>query len=62
MSGEITKEMIDSYMSHFSEEEIADIIAAEKSEIHSGFPSNRAKQSKRAKRRSSKETPESGNL
>jgi hypothetical protein len=62
MSGEITKEMIDSYMSNFSDEEVADIIAAEKSEIHSGFPSNRAKQSKRAKRRSSRKTPESGNL
>jgi len=62
MNSKITKEMIDSYMSHFSEEEIDDIIAAEKSEIHSGFPSNRAKKSKRAERRSFKKTPESGNL
>lgn len=62
MSGKITKEMIDSYMSNFSDEEVADIIAAEKSEIHSGFPSNRAKKSKRAERRSSKKTRESGNL
>jgi hypothetical protein len=62
MSGKITKEMIDSYMSNFSDEEVADIIAAEKSEIHSGFPSNRAKKSKRAERRSSKKTSESGNL
>ena len=62
MSNKITKEMIDSYMSHFSEDEIKDIIAAEKSEIHSGFPSNRAKKSKRAERRSSKKTSESDNL
>lgn len=62
MSNKITKEMIDSYMSNFSDEEVADIIAAEKSEIHSGFPSNRAKKSKRAERRSSKKTSESGNL
>ena len=62
MSGKITKEMINSYMSHFSEDEIKDIIEAEKNEPYSGFPSNKAKESRRATRRSSDKKPKSGNL
>ena len=62
MNGKITKEMINSYMSHFSEDEIKDIIEAEKSEPYSGFPSNKGKESRRANRRSSEKKPKSGNL
>jgi len=53
MTNKLTKETINACLSHFSKEEIKDILDAEKSEPYSGFPSNMGPISRRVKRRSS---------
>lgn len=62
MSPRLTKEMIDACLSHFSEDEVKDILEAEKSEAYSDFPSNMTPKSRRSKRRSSGDKQESDNL